>query len=183
MSGGPVKKTPFLKKLRPLTSLFFKFYKQLICTGWRVCFNVPRPEAFADTATLRTILDLQVMFFAAKKLYFIYLKSRPSHDPRSPLHIRRSRQTSQGPPTLPGSPPRPSSLQQGRAKDRQDRPHRLHFRCRCLFNQVVCQDKGFPYVQWLANIAHLYADFDEGQLGHRHRRQCAPMFWGEALPT
>ena len=29
--------------------------------------NVPRPEAFAATATLRTILYLQVMFFAAKK--------------------------------------------------------------------------------------------------------------------
>ena len=52
-----------------------------------------------------------------------------------------------------------------------------------LFNQVVCQIKGFPYVHWLADLVHLHADLNEGQLGHRHRRQCTPMFWGEALPT
>ena len=32
-----------------------------------------------------------------------------------------------------------------------------------FFNQVVCQDKGFPYVNWLTNIAHLYEDVNEGQ--------------------
>ena len=51
-----------------------------------------------------------------------------------------------------------------------------------LFNQVVCQDKGFPCVHWLAIIVHLYADVNEGQLGHRHRRQCTPMIWGKVLP-
>ena len=38
-------KKTFFKKLRPLTSLFFKRIA-LLGTGWRVCFNVPRPEAF-----------------------------------------------------------------------------------------------------------------------------------------
>ena len=52
-----------------------------------------------------------------------------------------------------------------------------------LFNQVVHQVKGFPYVHWLAVLAHLYADRNDGQLGHRHRRQRTLMFSGKALPT
>jgi len=51
-------------------------WRIIMAMGWRVCSNVPRPEAFADQAALRTLLYLQVMFFAAKKIYFVYLKSR-----------------------------------------------------------------------------------------------------------
>ena len=50
MRGGLVKKTPLLKKICSLTSLFFTFYKQLISTDWRVYINYPGLEAFADTA-------------------------------------------------------------------------------------------------------------------------------------
>ena len=32
------------------------------------------------------------------------------------------------------------------------------------------------------DLVHLNADRYEGQLGHRHRRQCTPMFWLKALP-
>ena len=41
-------KKTLLKKICPLTSLFFTIYKQLISTGWRVYINVPWPRGLAD---------------------------------------------------------------------------------------------------------------------------------------
>ena len=120
------KKTTAAQKDMSTHLSIFTFYKQLISTGWRVRINVPWPGDLVDAArhgltqcknfqyvAMRPFLYLKVCTADQPKKHAINCRS---HNPHQSLHIHLRRRTSQGLPTLPGSPPRPPSLQQGRAK-------------------------------------------------------------------
>ena len=52
----------------------------------------------------------------------------------------------------------------------------------CPLNQVVCRTNRLCYVQRLANLPHLDANFNDHALCFCHRRHCAPVLWVQTLP-